>query len=329
MNANAIIGDDEKSLLELRETMTEQQRSDMAEIIGNELKRREAIKINANRKSNIQPSRLSGGLGADDMRDVYENADKNIQALRVKALENRVNEAKKDASRFGLVPKRQSKSFNSVIPSGNKLPVILFGIAILFFAGLKSAKLTNSNFSFSKPAAQVEARASLDTPKKPETLQEIKNTEITNEVKNEVVIDNLGIRVPSSDSERAILMQLDQRRVELERRNMVLDQKEKELIIQAKLVTEKVTELKTLINKLSALRSEKDTKYEARLDQLAAVYGAMAPNEASSLIAKLDEVVAIGLLERMPEKRMAQILGVMDQTRAIEMTRLLTNKSTL
>ena len=328
MNAKASIGEDEKALMQIKEQMTEQQRSDMAEIIGNELKRREAMKYSVSHKSNVKPSRLSGGIGADDLKDIYENSDKNIQQLRVRALESKLSEAKKEASRFGMVKTSSPKNLPQVFSSqkNNRLPVILFGVAILVFAGLKSYSASSQGIKAEKPAQATASRASLDLPKKEEKFEEIKPIAMAPEIKKE---ENFGIKAPSSEAERAILMQLDQRRVELERRNQVLDQKEKELVSQAKLVTEKVTELKSLINKLSALRTEKDSKLAARMDQLASVYGAMAPNEASNLIAKLDEEVALGLLERMPEKRMAQILGVMEQSRAIELTKLLTNRKSL
>jgi flagellar motility protein MotE (MotC chaperone) len=133
----------------------------------------------------------------------------------------------------------------------------------------------------------------------------------------------------SSNAEKNMLLQLDQRRVELEQRKQILDDKERELQAQAQLVAEKVTELKALIAKLSTLRKDKDHKYEARMEQLASVYSAMAPNEAGSLISKLDDEVGLGLLERMPGKRMAQILGVMDQNRALELTKSLTSRKKL
>lgn len=334
--------DDEKSLIQLKAKMTEQQRSDMAEIIGNELKRREGLKSQFHMKSNVKPSALSGGLGSDDLRDVYESADKNIQQLRIKALESKVNAARKEASRLGVAT-RSNVSIPGLLsgvslPTGKissqKLSVIFFGICILFLAGMKSLKTTQSGIEKNAISVQPDSRGSL-------SVDPVTNTQVIpqgatgvaekqpplSEKKPDIV--DISVTLPSSEAEKAVLMQLDQRRVELERRRVILDEKEKELVHQAKLVSEKVTELKSLTNKLIALRTEKDSKYSARLDQLASVYSVMAPNEASALIAKLDEGVALGLLERMPEKRMAQILGVMEQSRAIELTKLLTNRKGL
>lgn len=344
MNTKNSIDNDERSLIELKSRMTEQQRSDMAEIIGNELKRREGLKSQQSQlatKSNVKSSALSGGLSAGDLRDVYESADKNIQELRVKALESRVKEAKREARRLGVVNTTasmipnimQRPSFLRFSMPTNKLPVILFAIGIIVLAGMKSIKAQKISNDQKGISENSDSRASLSTEAKKgsslisEVTTESKVSEQNVDKKSEIF--EISAKISGSEAEKAVLMQLDQRRVELERRRVVLDEKEKELIAQAKLVTEKITELKSLTNKLAAMRTEKDSKYSARLDQLASVYGAMAPNEASGLIAKLDEEVALGLLERMPEKRMAQILGVMEQSRAIELTKLLTDRKGL
>ena len=52
----------------------------------------------------------------------------------------------------------------------------------------------------------------------------------------------------------------------------------------------------------------------------------MAPTEAAPLIAKLDDEIGLTLLERMPEKRLGQILSSMNQDRAIELTKRLTER---
>jgi flagellar motility protein MotE (MotC chaperone) len=55
----------------------------------------------------------------------------------------------------------------------------------------------------------------------------------------------------------------------------------------------------------------------------------MAPKEAAILIAKLEPEIALSLLERMPGKRMGQILSLMDPARAIELTKGLSDKKQL
>ena len=52
----------------------------------------------------------------------------------------------------------------------------------------------------------------------------------------------------------------------------------------------------------------------------------MNPPEAAHLLEQLDIHVALSLVERMPEKRMAQILALMNSQRALELTNLLSNR---
>jgi flagellar motility protein MotE (MotC chaperone) len=346
MNINLMPDEDERELLKLRDGMSEKQRQDMAEIIQNELKRRETIAKSSSQgtmpsyKSAVKSSKMSNGLTASDMEDIYKDSDKNIQELRVKALESKLNEAKREVSRLGVagskLPKKKHKTSSQgrapisgiVNSSMSKLPIVLLVILLVGLGTVKFNKsfLTSSTLQEVQAADNKSARGSLADPS-PGSI--VGDKSIESDLASEKSVDTAHFTAVSSSAERGFLMQLDQRRVELERRKQLLDDKEKEIQSQAQLVSEKVTELKTLINKLASVRKEKDHKYEARMEQLASVYSAMAPNEAANLISRLDEEVGLGLLERMPGKRMAQILGVMDQSRALEMTKSLTDKKKL
>ena len=73
-------------------------------------------------------------------------------------------------------------------------------------------------------------------------------------------------------------------------------------------------------------REKSDKKRNTQLDQLANVYGSMNPPEAAHLLEQLDIHVALSLVERMPEKRIGQILALMDASRALELTNLLSKR---
>jgi flagellar motility protein MotE (MotC chaperone) len=351
MNINLVPDEDERQLLRLKDGMSEQQRSDMAEIIQNELKRRENLSRSGaqaamvGRKSSIPSSKLSSNLSHDDLGDIYKSSDKNIQHLRVQSLEKRLQEARKEVSKLGAsgykfakkksVPSQermlQVSKVNSI--KGN-LPAIGIVILLLVFGVMRFSKDTNlfqDLISGLKPAEASSARASLGIQgtQLNSSVTYIGDQAIDSDISNDRQEVVTTFAHNSSHLEKGLLLQLDQRRVELEKRRKILDNKEQELNQQAHLVSEKVSELKTLITKLSSLRKEKDHKYNARMEQLASVYSAMAPHESASLISKLDNEVGLGLLERMPGKRMAQILGVMDQNRALELTKHLTNKKKL
>ncbi len=327
---------DHEALLRIKAKMTERQRQEMAEIVQNELVRREKQKEESSMatkltsKSMVPTSRMSGGLSGEDLDDLYKSQDKQIQALRVKAVENRLAEAKKEHARFGMLNSNMP-AINLGLPKvGTKGTGVLFALCLVVLAGVKiysgfNALPSNDVVTSRDADTQTESpRAKLNEAK------ESAGTTLSQpqaRVEQLPIMEQINFVDDSSDSmKQSILLQLDQRRVELEQRKVVLDEKEKELKNQVQLISEKSTELKSLIAKLSSMRKEKDQQYESRLEQLATVYSAMAPQEAASLIARLDNATAMGLLDRMPGKRMAQILGIMEQERAIELTRFLTDK---
>lgn len=123
-----------------------------------------------------------------------------------------------------------------------------------------------------------------------------------------------------------ILTALDGRRVELEERSSRLDKREGDLVAKERELAVRLTELKDLTERLKIEREKGDKQKSAQLDQLSNVYGSMNPPEAAHLLEQLDVQVALSLVERMPEKRMAQILALMNAQRALELTNLLSNR---
>lgn len=120
-----------------------------------------------------------------------------------------------------------------------------------------------------------------------------------------------------------ILTALDERRRELEERGRKLDEKTLELNRRDREFVSKLTELRDLTSKLQTARDKEDRKRDSQLEQLSNVYGSMNPKGAAELIEQLDLTIALALLERMPEKRIGQILALMSPDRALALTRML------
>jgi len=129
-----------------------------------------------------------------------------------------------------------------------------------------------------------------------------------------------------SKEEVKVLTALDARRAELEDRAARLEQREIEASARDRDVAVRLTELKELSEKLKVERNKGDSQRNAQLDQLANVYGSMNPPEAAHLLEQLDIQVALSLVQRLPEKRMGQILALMNAQRALELTNLLTKR---
>lgn len=130
-----------------------------------------------------------------------------------------------------------------------------------------------------------------------------------------------------SKEEVKILTSLDTRRAELEDRNARLEQREHEFAARDRDLAVRLTELKDLSERLKAEREKGEKQRNIQLDQLANVYGSMNPPEAAHLLEQLDINIAHSLIQRMPEKRIGQILALMNAERALELTNRLSSKS--
>jgi flagellar motility protein MotE (MotC chaperone) len=126
-----------------------------------------------------------------------------------------------------------------------------------------------------------------------------------------------------SREEIKILTSLDQRRVKLEERSKKLDEREIDLDRRDREFAARLTEIRELTNKVQSSRENNQRKRNNQLEQLSNVYGSMNPPEAAQLIEQLDITIALGLLERMPDKRIGQILSLMSPERALALTRML------
>jgi flagellar motility protein MotE (MotC chaperone) len=126
--------------------------------------------------------------------------------------------------------------------------------------------------------------------------------------------------------EAKILTALDARRVDLEERSARIEKREDEFAVRERELAVRLTELKDLTERLKLEREKGDKQRNTQLDQLANVYGSMNPPEAAQLLQQLDIQVCLSLIERMPEKRMGQILSLMNPQRALELTNLLSKR---
>src|SRR5690606_22700902 len=96
--------DTDRALQALKEQMTDEQRNDMAELLKNELIRREKEKMKKSppkHKSAVKSSAISGGLDASSVGEMYDDLNKNVRELRLRKLERELEEAKLQQERLG------------------------------------------------------------------------------------------------------------------------------------------------------------------------------------------------------------------------------------
>lgn len=130
-----------------------------------------------------------------------------------------------------------------------------------------------------------------------------------------------------SKEEVQVLTSLDNRRAELEARRERLDTAEQELQGRDREIVARLAELRELTEKLKTDRDKNSKQRSAQMEQLSNVYGSMNPEDAAHLLEQLDVTVALSLIERMPEKRIGQILQLMSAEKALMMTKLLSSRA--
>jgi len=308
--------------------MSPQQRKDMAEIIANELRARKGE--NPTRKSSVNGSKFGSDMDASQVSDMYSDVDQTLRQRKVEEIEAKLTQLRKEKG----VKQGASSSGKTILAALNQaFERVPFRNALLLFAILFLAVM-KVLFSTGIVNASIEKKVEQPVMLNPASQIQVEAVKTYDPGASSAAVGaepTFGFRntkksVNWSTVDKHLLTELDARRVGLEKRREALARRESQLALQEKEVAGRIVELQSLVRKVGDFRKEKDHRYEARLEQLANVYGSMPPNEAAPLIAKLDEHIALALLKRMPGKRMGQILGLMDDTRAIELTRILTDR---
>ena len=117
-----------------------------------------------------------------------------------------------------------------------------------------------------------------------------------------------------------LLQSLQERQAHLDARVQQLDKREEELRFVQQQVEEKLAMLTTLRKAVGALLEEKEAFEEKRFEHLVKVYEGMKPEEAASLIERLNEDTAVKLFYRMKEKKVGQILGLVKPEMAAKLS---------
>jgi|GEM_PF-2374765 len=324
----------------LKSRMSDTQRKDMAELLSNELKARESQKQTqqyqaaARSRSSVRESRLSSSLQTDEIKDVYSQVRKTLKGNKAKPKSNlasqiTVTNMKGNTHQSAAIQNEQPRRVRPPLKSLALLGGILILAALKVFieTGVVKASSEHSVAKAAQNGAALEnnsGQVKSATPSAQGGEVPLAGTKL--EEQSVVSAKNYPITTSRNWSveEKQILTELDSRRVDLEKRREAIEKREQAVQVQERELAGRLVELRSLSRKIGDFNTERDQRHEARLEQLANVYGSMAPNEAAPLVAKLDEPLALNLLQRLPGKRMGQILSMMDSGRAVELTKRLT-----
>jgi flagellar motility protein MotE (MotC chaperone) len=130
-----------------------------------------------------------------------------------------------------------------------------------------------------------------------------------------------------------VLLDLRQRRQELDARDAALSVRESILAAAEQKLQTRVEELGALQKKLQDLEAARQQREEAGWDGLVKLYEAMKPRDAAVIFNDLQMPVLLPLVDRMKESKAALVLAAMNPDKARDVTaalaQLRTHRETL
>jgi flagellar motility protein MotE (MotC chaperone) len=125
---------------------------------------------------------------------------------------------------------------------------------------------------------------------------------------------------PISDSERALLQDLRERRKELDARAAAVTARESLMAATEQKLNARVGELQTLQKKLESLDAAQKQKEEAGWQGLVKLYEAMKPKDAATIFNDLQMSVLLQVLDRMKDAKAAAVMAAMNPEKARDVT---------
>jgi flagellar motility protein MotE (MotC chaperone) len=125
---------------------------------------------------------------------------------------------------------------------------------------------------------------------------------------------------PITESEKAVLLELRERRRELEEREATLASRESMLIAAEKKLSARVEELQNLQKRLESLDTSHQQQEDAAWQGLVKVYETMKPRDAAAIFNDLGMPVLLAVVGRMKEVKAAAVLAAMLPDKARDVT---------
>jgi flagellar motility protein MotE (MotC chaperone) len=125
---------------------------------------------------------------------------------------------------------------------------------------------------------------------------------------------------PVADGERTVLLELRQRRQELDSRETALAARESLMAATEQKLSGRVAELQTLQKKLEALEATRQEREDTSWQRMVKLYETMKPRDAATIFNDLEMPVLLQVLDRMKEAKAAPVLAAMQPDKARDVT---------
>jgi len=129
-----------------------------------------------------------------------------------------------------------------------------------------------------------------------------------------------------TDTERQILLNLMERKRQLDERDTLLNQREEQLRALRDNVQQQVTELKRLQSDIEASMEAKKAQDAENLQKVVNLYNGMDPIKAAEKLAQLEPKVAVQIVMSMNQRKAAQVLQALPADNAKRITEAIVNK---
>lgn len=124
--------------------------------------------------------------------------------------------------------------------------------------------------------------------------------------------------------EMSFFKRLNDRKIELDRREAELAKLEEELQKQRSGIEDKIKQLETMRAEISTTLKGRVEQDQEKVAKLVDVYSNMKPASASKVIETLNEDLAMTILDKMKKKNAAEILNMMTAAKAKKLSEMLT-----
>jgi len=123
-----------------------------------------------------------------------------------------------------------------------------------------------------------------------------------------------------SDSEKAVLLELRERRQELETRDAAIKARESMLAAAEGKLTTRVDELQSLQKRLEGLEAGRKQREDASWQGLVKLYETMKPRDAAVIFNDLAMPTLLQIVDRMKDAKAAAVLAAMNPDKARDVT---------
>ena len=124
--------------------------------------------------------------------------------------------------------------------------------------------------------------------------------------------------------ERKLLSSLQKREKQLDMREKLIESGEKRLALLKKEIVEKIEKLRTMEEELTTVIETYKAECNGKYKELAKVYESTPPARAGSMLEKLDNKTAAGIIMNMKSKKAGAVWGHIPPEKAVAITKEIT-----